>query len=124
MLLSLARKQSLTLEDEDLFLAIQKCESCMPAVNVMGLSGLGESSEAIAKVLKELINSKDQTLSRAKILQKLYMKGVDSLVLDRVTESLINSQAIVRPFRVGKDIMYKMDEEAYRKYINFREESA
>lgn len=125
MLISLSKSVDLFLTQEDLSQAVSKCEFCMPAVNVTGLSGAGNDiSEAIGRVMKLLIESEEQTIARHKILTKLHLRGVDSLTLDRVIESLIQSKAIEAPFRRGKDIMYRMTKETYERYIQFKSEEA
>jgi hypothetical protein len=124
MLISLSYKDTLEISVPDLVLAIKKSEECLPALNIVTLSGLGSGdiSNHIALVLKTLINSPEQTISRQKLLARLHPKGVDSQVLDRVVESLFQSHAIEQPFRRGKEVFYKMKKKAYEKYIQFKGE--
>jgi hypothetical protein len=119
MLISLARKDDLNLEAEDVSLAIRKCEECMSAINIMMLtSSNGDVSGPIKAVLKALANAPDQTISRAKLLSKLHPDGIDSIILDRAIESLQQSRGITQPYRKGKDIMYKMSKEAYAEFYD------
>jgi len=125
MLISLSRKESLDITTEDLSMSIRNCESCMPAVNVVTLSGKSEVGDAISRVLKVLITSPNQEISRSKILARLHSYGVDSMVLDRVMESLIQADAIHQPFRNSKkEVMYRMKKETYEKYIKFKKEES
>jgi|SRR5215831_1167249 len=117
MLISLTRKDDLDLVVEDVALAIRKSEECMQAINVMMLaSSNGDVSGPIKLVLKTLANAENQSISRAKLLSKLHPDGVDSIVLDRVIETLQQSNAIVPPFRRGKDVIYKMSPAAYAEF--------
>jgi hypothetical protein len=117
MLISLARKDDLDLTVEDISLAIRKCEECMQAINVMMLtSSNGDVAGPIKLVLKALASAPDQMASRARLLSKLHPDGIDSIVLDRVIETLQQSGAIRQPFRKGKDVMYKMSAEAYTEF--------
>ena len=123
MLVSLSKKEELKLEVEDLAEAIKRSEECLPAIQFVSMSGPSEISESIARVLKTIISSPNQEITRAKLLTRVHARGVDSQVLDRVIESLVQSKAIDQPFRnSAREICYRMNKEAYRKYIQFREE--
>jgi hypothetical protein len=124
MLVSLARKDTLDITVEDLSLAITKCEDCMPAVNVVSMSGNGtDISNAISMVLKLLLISPNQELSRNKILARLHPRGVDSITLDRVMNSLMESRAIEQPYRnEKKEIIYKMRKQEFDRYRKFQQE--
>jgi hypothetical protein len=114
MLVSLARKDELTIEAEDMQLAINKCEECMQSVDEMMLdivpNGNGDVSGHLKLVLRELSIAPDQTITRSRMLGRLQRKGIDAGILDRVIDTLHQSGAIVRPFReLGKhDLVYKM----------------
>ena len=124
MLISLSHKESLDITLDDLQLSIERCESCMPAVKVVSMSRkVTDIGEAITQVMKFLLVAPDQELSRSRLLTKLHGEGIDSLVLDRVIESLIQSGALKQPYRNSKkEIMYKLKKEAYEAYMKFKKE--
>lgn len=119
MLMSLAKTDNLLITEQLLNDAILKCESCLPAVKITGLTGnIGEISEGIAKVMRLLLEAPDQTMGRHRLLQKLNLKGVDSIVLDRVIESLTQAGALERPTRDEKNrLHYKLKKEVYDQYM-------
>jgi hypothetical protein len=125
MLIALSHcNASLEISVEDLELAITKCEQCMPGVKVVSFgnnSGNVEQDAAIPRILKALLSAENQELKRYRILNKT---GLDSLVFDRAVETLIQRNTIEQPFRKeGKsDIWYKMNKDAYAKYMEFKKE--
>jgi hypothetical protein len=124
MLLSLARKESLDISLQDLKLAISRCEECLPSMRSITMNtSETEIGDAIAFMLKLLVSAPNQEMTRARILTRLHPKGVDSLILDRVIESLIQSKSIKNPYRNEKrEITYKMRPEVYERYVKFFEE--
>jgi hypothetical protein len=123
MLVSLARKDDLDLCAVDISTAINRSEECMRSINVMMLSSSnGSISGSIKLVLRHLASSPNQELSRAKLLSRLHPDGIDSIILDRIIQSLQQSGAITQPFRRGKDVIYRMSPEAYQEFHeDFRE---
>jgi len=127
MLLSLARKDDLNLDREDIMMAILRAESCMPAVNVVGLSSqTSEVSSSIMRILKLLLASPEQTMARNRILTKLHPYGVDAVVLDRCIESMKQSGALEKEYRSAdrKQILYTLSRKAYNLYTQFESEEA
>lgn len=123
MLMSLASTTELFLTDELINEAIRRCEGCLPAVKITGLNGIGETSESIAKVMKLLIEAPNQTMQRATILQKLNLKGVDAIALDRAIDSLKQAGAVQKETRDSKGkICYTLEPEIYKQYLGLKQE--
>jgi hypothetical protein len=122
MLISLSRKEDLDLVAEDISLAIIKCEECMQAVQV---SNMGSSrtdinlGEAMNLVITTLMLAKDRTMSKIEILNKFRHKGMDVYMLDRIVESLVQSQAIeqLRMPKVG--MCYRVTKKEFEKWKSF-----
>lgn len=122
MLLSLAKRQTLIIEEEDVREAITEClnlagnvyKSMMPA-------GSSEFAEKTSVVLQELLNcAPTYEQSRHKILQK-HWGSIDMFDLDRVIETLQTSRAI-ECRNDGKTRYYKLTQYALDIYVNFKGE--
>lgn len=121
MLLGLAKRQTLIIEEEDIREAITECmnlagnvyKSMMPAGN-------SEFAEKTATVLQELLNSENYEQSRHKILQK-HWGSVDMFDLDRVIETMQGARW-VECRNDGKTRWYKLTKVALDIYVNFKGE--
>lgn len=123
MLLSLSETTNLLITDELINEAIRRCEGCLPAVKIQGLTGVGETSDSIAKVMKLLLEAPDQTMARTKILQKLNLRGVDAIALDRAIDSLKQANIIKKESRdANNKIVYTLRFEVYEQYMGLKQE--
>lgn len=109
MLISLSRKNDLSLDEEDLAEAIEQCMKITASVKRATVgSGRATYGPQIAIVLKVLIQK--GSILRQKLLQNHY-GDFDSFDLDRVVETLTQAGAITAE-RAGKDILYKITQKA------------
>lgn len=119
MLISISNNNSLIITEEDLNKAINASELCI--INARAISmekEKGDINPIIEKVLKELIKSPDQTLTRKKLMINTH---IESMILDRALDTLIQRGAIDEPRRnPKKEIFYRMKKEVYETYIKFK----
>lgn len=121
MLLSLAKRQTLIIEAEDVKEAIAECLELAGNVNrAIMPTGKSEFSEKTATFLQELLNAPpDYEVVRHRILQK-HWNELDSFDLDRIVETLINARSVeVR--KDGKTTYYKLTPFAVEMYLQFKE---
>jgi hypothetical protein len=120
MLISMGEKDELVMTIENIEVAINKCEECMPAINTLILtSANGDNSRSVKAVLLALIRAPNQTITRTKLLSKLQLEGIDSILLNRAINTLQESNMIEKPRREGKEgkiIVYEMTNEGRVKY--------
>lgn len=125
MLVSLSKDFNLELKVQDLDEAISKSEECILGTNKVALgNGNSEFADGTAKILKILLESPGQEVSRKVLLNKI-MHDVDAITLDRIVDTLTQSRAIEDPFtREGnggrRDLIYKMTKETHDKYKTFQ----
>lgn len=104
MLISLARRDTLILEEEDMEDAINSCSGFIRSANqtTMG-QGKSEIAPQVALVIKLLYETEGFRLSRRKILRQLY-GDVDALTFDRVADTL-EKAGIISLDLVGQEVM-------------------
>ena len=116
MLISLARKDELTLEMDDVEMAIDKCTECaITAMRMISTTGgtNGTVPNATGLVTKIIVDAANHTITRQKLLSKLYPYNVQSYQLDKVIETMMGANWITA-FRNGdKVVCYKLTEEGY-----------
>ena len=125
MLVSLARKEDLDLAVEDLALAIAKCEECMQAIQIANMGGSqldAGPGESLRLVLRALLDAPNGTLSRKEILKMFRHKGVDSFMLDRVVETLVQSKSIEQFKSSKNEFSYRATKEELAKWSQFKRE--
>ena len=122
MLLSLSKDSSLELSRINIEEAISECTDCLDGLQTvtMGSNGKSELKEQTALVLRELLKRDGNCIKRSGLLSKFWGE-MDSYVLDRVMETLVQSHA-VEVDRVGKDTLYTMKKSAVELYTKFKRE--
>lgn len=120
MLLSLAKRQTLIIEGEDVSEAIAECMELAGNVNrAMMPVGKSDFADKTATFLQELLNTEGYEVARHRILQK-HWGELDAFDLDRIVETLIQNRGIeVR--RDGKSVWYKLTEQSINMYTKFQE---
>jgi len=108
MCLALARDLTLEIQPQDIDKAIEVCTTLLTHVDkvMQGSGGKSEIAQEQAMVLNVLIKAPENELTRQKVLQKLF-GDVDSFVLNRVVETLIEAKAVTSNTR-GGHIYYKL----------------
>jgi hypothetical protein len=118
MLLSLAKRQTLILEKEDIEEAVRECLELAGNVNrALMPVGKSEFADKTATFLQELLNAEGYEVSRHRILQK-HWGELDAFDLDRIIETLSSARAIDMR-KEGKTVYYKLTEKAIRMYLQF-----
>lgn len=100
MCLSLAQEPNLVLKESHMLEAIDVSTSCIAGMKQVTM-GSGKSNLAFQTklVMRELLQQKDHSLTRQKMLQK-YWGEFDGFDLDRIVETLIGAGAI----KMGTDL--------------------
>jgi hypothetical protein len=108
MCISLSRDLSMELKREDIEEAIAACITLVTNVDTVleGAGGKSEIAQPQAQVLQALLKAPDHEMNRIKILQKLF-GDVDTFVLNRVIETLVDAKAVVAETRGGQTF-YKL----------------
>src|SRR5208337_249926 len=119
MLISISNRDDLTLTKSDLTIAIDESEKCLLGVRIISMEKeKGDINPIIEKVLKELIKSPEQMITRRRLL---VVTHIESILLDRALDTLIQRGAIDEPKRNSKkEIFYKMKKEVYETYVKFK----
>jgi len=121
MCLSLAESLTLEITMKAIQEAVKVCVECLEGLKhvTMG-AGKSEFAEETSMVLKELLKSESYRRSRKQLLQK-YWGEFDSVVLDRIIESLIGAGAVTVQ-DAGKERFITMTPEAVKLYTQFKKE--
>lgn len=106
MLISLARKDTLLIDEQDMDDAINSASTFIRAAHqtTMGQNSKSEVAPQSASVMKTLYESKEFRMSRKKILRKLWGE-CDAMVFDRVISTL-DQAGIVSSVMEGSEVMY------------------
>jgi len=93
---------SMELKAQDIEEAIAACISLVTNVDTVleGAGGKSEIAQPQAQVLQALLKAPDHEMTRIKILQKLF-GDVDTFVLSRVVETLVDAKAVTAETRGG-----------------------
>jgi hypothetical protein len=119
MLISVSENDSLVISEDNLTIAINASEICISNARAISREReKGDINPIIEKILKELIKAIDQTITRKRLLINTH---IESMILDRALDTLIQRGAIDEPRRNSKkEIFYKMKKEVYETYIKFK----
>ena len=119
MLISVSDNDSLIIEKSDLRIAIEASEICISNARAISMEkSSGDINPIIEKVLKELIRAVDQSLTRKQLMMNTH---VESTILDRALDTLVQRGAIDEPKRNSKkEIFYRMKDEIYQTYVKFK----
>jgi hypothetical protein len=119
MLISVSENDSLVISEDNLTTAINASEICISNARAISREReKGDINPIIEKILKELIKAIDQTITRKRLLINTH---IESMILDRALDTLIQRGAIDEPRRNSKkEIFYKMKKEVYETYIKFK----
>jgi hypothetical protein len=119
MLISISNSNSLSISENDLETAIDAAELCISNTRQISMEKeKGDINPVIQKVLKELIKAPEQTLTRKKLMINTH---IESIILDRAIDTLIQRGAIDEPRRNGrKEIYYKMKPDVFSTYVKFQ----
>jgi hypothetical protein len=119
MLISVSNRNDLIINEKDLSQAISASELCMLGARAISMEkGKGDLSPYTEKVLKEFIKAPDQIITRKTLMTRTH---IESMIMDRVLDTLIQRGAIDEPKRNSKkEIFYKMKKEIYDTYVKFK----
>ncbi len=121
MLISLSHTTELVICLQCVGEAIQKCQECVGGMKLVTMgSGKSPLAHETALVLKDLLKRPEHKVSRKQLLAK-YWGEFDSIVLDRVVETLDSAGAITI-YRSGKETIYQLKGEAITTYANFQKD--
>lgn len=119
----LALSETLTLEItmKAMVEAVTVCVDCLTGLKhvTMG-AGKSELAEETSMILKELLKSDSYRRTRKQLLQK-YWGDFDSVVLDRIVESLLGAGAVIVQ-DAGKERFITLTPEAIKLYTQFKKE--
>lgn len=123
MLVSLAYDFDLVIRPEHVQEGIDKCIECLSGTKQVTMgAGKSEFAEPTALVLKELLDRPNNEVTRKQLLSK-YWGTFDSIILDRVMETITQTGAVTATQVRGKaDITYRMDKKAVEAYKRFKKE--
>jgi hypothetical protein len=123
IVLSASKRRTKQIELEDIQEAISVCMRLIKNVQRATVAqGKGSLSRPMNIVLTELINAKDNMISRIDLLKRNYGE-FDAMELDRIVESLGQSGAL-KEDRRGKLLYYIMPEAIVNRYKEFKEAKA
>lgn len=119
MLVGVSSHDELQITKEDLIIAIEESERCILGVKEISMEKQeGEINPIIESILKVFLKSPDQEVTRQKLLQDTH---IESLLIDRAMQTLIERGAISDPYRnIKKQIAYKMNREVFERYTQFK----
>jgi len=119
MIISASECDCLIIEENHLTKAIEECERCLMGTRTISMEkAKGDINTIIEKVLKELLKAPEQQITRKNLMIKTH---IESMLLDRALDTLIQRGAIWEPRRNSKkEIFYKMRKETYETYIKFK----
>lgn len=121
MNLSAARGFDLKIDNEDMNEAIDVSTECMSGLKIITMhAGGAELTQPTALVLKHLLTREGNTCTRKQILSK-YWGEVDSMMLDRIIETLVQAGAVTTKME-GKEIRYTMPQRVVEQYKKFKME--
>lgn len=121
MLISVARKQDLVLEVDDIRESISVCQSFMPASRRMTLLQAGEAKSApgTSVLILELISRPEHSITRAEALQK-HWAHFSAPELDAIVEDLQAQKAVkIEAVRTSKgiEVLYTLNPEVLKRYM-------
>jgi hypothetical protein len=121
MNISLSYTTEMIITREHMDEAISKTIECVGGMKKVTMGG-GNSDYAYATsiVLRELLDRADHRRTRKQILSK-YWGEFDALTLDRIIETLVQTDAITAE-REDKEIVYTMTPETVEAYMKFKKE--
>lgn len=121
MLLSVAKRGDLVIEQDDLEEAIFRAEECVPSVSRMTAgSGKSPTAHATKRVLHILLDSPGYMMTRKRILQVLW-PDVDSETLNKIVDTL-EAAGAVQNVRVEGQLALVVPKEIAAQYRNFKAE--
>jgi hypothetical protein len=117
MLLSLADKDFLTIEKDNIMVAAQCCLQCThSAIHMMPATTQQNGTNPTSIVIKAILSSTDFTISRQKLLSTVLRRVGGAAVLDKIIEPLI-SNGWIRLFRDdSKQPCYKLTDHGYLEF--------
>lgn len=124
MLLSLARSPDLQLTVVDIEDALLACQNFYSNINRTMLAGQADTElgKQVGLLLEELIaNHEEGGVLRNKILQK-HWGSIDGVALDKVIDTMRQADTIEVKRIDSKTIWYRMKQNVYDAYINFKED--
>jgi hypothetical protein len=119
MIISLSESIDLEITSKHINQAILKCKECFEGTKIVSSGGSAnlEVSPTIAQMLKVLVDSPNQEISRKDLLSKMWKNGVDSITLDRALDTIgDNGVEAVETIRKAGKIFYRMKGEYYEQY--------
>ena len=118
MLISISEEDNLLITENHLQEAIMKAEECLVGTRRISMeSNTSDISPLVKKVLDVFIDAPKQEVTRQKLMTKT---KIESMLMDRILDTLIQRGAISEPKRNSKrEIYYQMKKEVYESYIKF-----
>lgn len=119
MLISASEQNDLIIAERQLAKAIEESEKCLMGTRAISMEKTkGDINPIIEKVLKELIRSPEQEITRKKLMIATH---IEAMLLDRALDTLVQRGAIHEPKRNSKkEIYYKMTKDTYKTYMKFK----
>ena len=119
MILSMSHGLSMEIDVKILEEAIHHTQECFLGVRrVATAGGKAESSQGVARILKELVDAPGHSIGREALLRKCW-PDIDSVSLDRVIDTLEQAGAITSEYK-NKQYFYTMKEDIYQQYTSFQ----
>jgi hypothetical protein len=117
----MSEKTDLVITESHVIEAAEKCQECIAGLRHVTMGqGRNEFAYATALLLKYLISREGYKSNKKAILAKFWGE-FDSMVLDRIAETLQDSGALTI-HRNGKEILYVMKQAAVEAYTKFKSE--
>jgi len=120
MLISLAQGTNLEITKEAMQEAIRVCEQLIGNVRqaTYGARGLSDTSPFKAKLIMELLNRDNHTITRAMLAKKMWMHFHDMKELDEIMISFEESGMLTSEV-MGANTVYRMTENQLEEYKRF-----
>lgn len=121
MLISLSKRDSLEIEEEDLYTAIERCQACVnTAIKITPVAGGvngAEKPNSMRLITKFLEDAPNYTLSKAVMVSRLHPHGIHSSELNSKMVEL-TEVGWVRMFKdADGKIQYKLTDEGYKNLV-------
>ena len=111
MLLALAEKPELIIEERHMLQAITECERLLGSVRkvTMGREGISDSALLKTLVVTELLNRENHQISRTVLMKKMWANYNTAEEFDQLMMSL-EAPGIIKIENIGNQIVYRMPE--------------
>lgn len=120
MLLALAKKPDLVIEEETMNEAITHCEKLLGNVRktTMGKQGISNASLLKSLIIHELLSRETHQISRAMLMKKMWMHYENATEFDDMMQSF-DASGMIKTSSVGNNILYTMPDEQVHEMKTF-----